>query len=152
MLKILRYCPSCELGLPIDFAENESACSCGESVRVEPTAGLLSGEEVDRCAVCGYDHLHRRKNFPRRLGIAIVTVAAVATFWVPPRFFFMPLVTASIIDALLYFVVPWKVVCYVCHTEYRGIPPREDQAPYDLEKATEYQRLRWPRREPSPEA
>jgi len=113
--------------------------------------GLRPG--MAQCVFCGYSHVHRRKDFPRRVGIAIVVVAAISMWWVPPRMFFLPLVAASVLDYLLYFVVPWKLVCYVCETEYLGFEPGEEQGAFDLEEATRCSRLRWgprPQRDPAP--
>ena len=154
-MKILFYCPSCEEGSFLSGWEPELVCACGERTPVDPgdelkglTLGRARAERprVSRCVFCGYSHLHRRKDFPRRLGLVIVTVAAISMWWVPHRFFFLPLVAASVLDFLLYFVVPWKLVCYVCGAEYLGFEPGDDQEPFDLEEATRCGRLRWGRR------
>ncbi len=95
------------------------------------------------CVYCGQDLFHLRKQFPRRLGMAIVLVASALTFssLVPPSLFFLPLIVASLIDLGLYLVLPWKQVCYVCDTEYSGAV-REGLEPYDLHVATDAQKLR----------
>ena len=64
----------------------------------------------------------------------------------PGHIFFLPLILASLLDLALFQVLPWKLSCYVCSTEYYGIPPRDDQGPWDLELGTEYRRLRWPKK------
>jgi hypothetical protein len=122
-------------------------CACGKVYELKPSAALRRGEPVDACAVCGYAHLHLRKDFPRQLGLAIVGVAAILCFTpiTPPGFFWLPLVVASVIDLLLYQVIPWKVVCYVCSAEYAGQAPRPGLAPFDLHEATELARLKWPK-------
>lgn len=148
-MRLVFYCKDDETELHARRGE-WSPVACDECKRVyelHPTPAVLAGGPVDRCAVCGYEHLHVRKDFPRQLGIAIVAVAAVLTFTnvCPPGFFWLPLVIASVIDLLLYQVIPWKVVCYVCDAEYRGAKLGEGLAPYDLHVATECARLKWPK-------
>ena len=110
-------------------------------------AGAPSGK-LETCLMCGYQHLHLRKDFPRVLGLLIVAVAfaiGVSGRIVPPQLFFVPLVVASLIDFALYYVLPWKVVCYVCEAEYHGAALDPAWKAYDLHVATECKRLRWPK-------
>jgi hypothetical protein len=147
-MKIGAYCKGCALELDATGAD-WAPLRCGQCSRVyelAPNETLRAGGAVDRCCVCGYEHLHIRKDFPRRLGLAIVLVAAVLCFTkiTPPGWFFLPLVVASVVDLLLYQVIPWKVVCYVCETEYRRTKPLPGLQPFDLAVATECKRLKWP--------
>jgi hypothetical protein len=148
-VKLLAYCKDCDARLEGDLASPELRCpGCSKSYRLEPTEAIKQGTKVDRCALCGYERFHLRKEFPRRLGLAIVLGAAVLCFvpnLFPPGLFFMPLIIASVVDLGLYQVLPWKTVCYVCETEYRGVTPDPAHGPYDLETATECKRLRWPK-------
>jgi uncharacterized protein (DUF983 family) len=147
-VKLVAYCKKCDLELaaardswaPLECPE------CKLAYDLTPSEGMRQGGPVDRCAVCGYEHLHVRKDFPRTLGLAIVGIAAVLTFTpvVPRELFFLPLVFASVIDLALYQLIPWKVVCYVCETEYRGTKPQASLKAFDLAEATERKRLRWP--------
>ena len=141
-MKTIIFCRECQLRHILE--DKSLQCECGQV-----TAKLdmeCSGPKVTTCVVCGYDHLHLRKEFPRSIGMAIVVVAAVSMWWMPGKIFFLPLVIASLIDLALYHILPWKVVCYVCSTEYSGAQPIEGQESYDLEHATEYKRLRWPKK------
>ena len=141
-MKTIIFCRQCDLR---HVLEGDSVtCECGH---VTSLLGESSrGTEVTVCNVCGYEHLHLRKEFPRPIGMAIVVIAAISMWWMPGKIFWLPLIIASLIDLVLYQVLPWKIVCYVCSTEYSGYQPSEDQAPYDLELATEYKRLRWPKK------
>jgi drug/metabolite transporter (DMT)-like permease len=84
-----------------------------------------------------------RKDFPQKLGLAVVVVAGVlflvlaaraATFylgvWV--------LVAAAALDALLYFLVPRITVCYRCRAEIRGRPLNPGHGPFELAVAEKY--------------
>jgi len=148
-VKFVGYCHEDDRALT-PARDDWRAIACPECHRVydlSPTPSVLAGGPIDRCALCGYDHLHLRKDFPRQLGLAIVAVAAVLTFTniCPPGFFWLPLVIASAIDLALYQVIPWKVVCYVCDAEYRGARYGPELAAYDLHTATECARLKWPK-------
>lgn len=121
-----------------------------QTIILKPSEAVRQGKEVDICAVCQYQHLHLRKDFPRVLGLSIVGVAAVSMFFIRGPLFPVPLLLASLLDFLLYQWVPWKIVCYVCDAEYRGYQPRDEQQEYDLETATECQRLRWPKKPEEP--
>ncbi|MBI3725286.1 hypothetical protein HY251_15245 [bacterium] len=147
-MRLIGYCKDCEAALTARAADASVTCSgCGRAYPLSPSPGIERGEPVERCVFCGYSHLHVRKDFPRRLGLAIVALAAVLTFTpiTPPGLFFLPLVIASLIDLLLYGFIPWKVVCYVCDAEYRGGKVAPGLEPFDLATATEKHRLRWPR-------
>lgn len=150
-MKIVAWCRDCDAKLE---GAPPGPLTCPECQKAMSTfwSDSLARGKPDRCVLCGYEHFHRRKDFPRRLGLAIVLVAAILCFTriSPPGLFFLPLIIASLLDLLLYQVIPWKTVCYVCDTEYRRIPPDPALAPFDLATATECRRLRWPKKEGSP--
>ena len=87
---------------------------------------------LDACPECGCRDLFVRKNFPQKLGMAIVVVAAVTflilaawrhTFWIGA----IVLAVAAGIDAILYVFVPRITVCYRCRAEFRGpINPKHE--------------------------
>jgi len=90
--------------------------------RLAPGGGLLE------CLSCGHGELYTRRDFPRPLGIAIVVVAAVLA----PFTWYLSLVGAALLDALLYTVAPSVVVCYVCGARHRGFPTSPRHPRYDL--------------------
>ena len=73
--------------------------------------GGLSG-----CLHCGHPELFERKRFPRRLGIAIVVLAAIAA----PFTMYVSLAIAAVLDFVIYHSAPDEVVCYVCGAVHRG--------------------------------
>lgn len=146
-MRLIAYCKDCDARLEGEPWAPLRCPDCQKEYPLAPTDALKAGK-VDRCAVCGYEHFHIRKEFPRQIGLLIVLVAAALCFThiFPPGLFFMPLIIASAIDLLLYLVLPWKVVCYVCEAEYKGVPIDPSLKPYELEVATEHKRLRWPKK------
>ena len=128
---------------------------CSQSVRVEVPAGAASilcpdcrGElvfpadayrngEVTQCLVCPSTELFVRKDFPQRVGVAIV-VAGFAiscitwgyylTYWT-----FGVLFATAAIDIVLWFLVPNCLNCYRCDAQYRGLKGLDKHAGFDLE-------------------
>ena len=146
-MRLVAYCRECDLEMAAarDSWTPLRCPECKLDYPLTPSDGMRQGGAVDRCAVCGHEHLHVRKDFPRTLGLAIVGIAGLLTFTpiVPRELFFLPLVAASVIDLALYQLIPWKVVCYVCEAEYRGARPAPELKAFDLARATEMKRLRW---------
>lgn len=81
------------------------------------------------CIGCSHPELYTQKDFPRRIGIAVVVVAAVLA----PSTSYLSLAAAALIDAALYRFAPNVVVCYVCATEHRGFPPTPRHPAFDRE-------------------
>lgn len=82
-------------------------------------------QAIETCPKCGCRDLFIRKDFPQRLGLGLVVIAAIAflvlsarrqTFWIGATI----LAIAALIDAILYAVVGRLTVCYRCRAEFRG--------------------------------
>lgn len=71
---------------------------------------------IESCPSCNAKDLYRQKDFPRKIAIPIVVIAAVAVPWT----YGFSLITAALIDFALYRFVPSMLVCYRCRAEYRG--------------------------------
>src|SRR5262245_47075371 len=94
---------------------------------------MQRGEPLDRCPNCGCSDLFIRKDFPQKLGLSIVIIAAVAFLTLASsrqRFYLgaIVLIVAALIDAALYWVVPRITVCYRCRGEFRdrALNPRHE--------------------------
>ena len=77
---------------------------------------------VDRCAVCGGAEMFIRKDFPQRLGLAVVVVfglTAVYCFTFSVLAAWTVLASAVVLDLLIYFVIGKVTCCYACRAEYR---------------------------------
>lgn len=80
---------------------------------------------IDACPRCGCGEMFVRKDFPQKLGLAIVVVAAVAFLVLAARrgTFYIGvsvLAAAVVIDAVIYALVGRVTVCYRCRAEFRG--------------------------------
>src|SRR5205823_5895682 len=107
-------CPSCDHRLT--FAE------------VDP--GLAT------CALCGNHELFKKKDFPHALGMGILTVACIVSFFTYGMYekwlTWVILIGTALFDGLLYLCVGDAIVCYQCNAHYRRFLPRECHRPYEL--------------------
>jgi hypothetical protein len=125
-------CPSChaELDVPADAV----AWIGPGGGPVEPGAGRM---RLRRCMVCPSKELFARKDFPQRLGVAIVVAgfAASCVTWawrllVPT---FAILFATALLDVILYLLMPECLTCYRCAARYRGDGVADDVGGFDLE-------------------
>jgi len=102
-----------------------------------------SDQPLTSCPKCGCADLFVRKDFPQKLGLAIVVVAAM-TFLVlasRPRYFYLGailLVVAAVVDAAIYLLVGKVTVCYRCRAEFRDVPINPRHEGFELAVAEKY--------------
>lgn len=138
-MRITYACPSCDATVTQSGVETATSlcCSrCGAFVAV-PADGVAwtnaAGGAADpgagvpvlrRCLVCPSTELFVRKDFPQRLGVAIVVVGFVASCitwaWQMLIPTFAILFATALIDVVLYLVMPECLTCYRCASRYRG--------------------------------
>src|SRR5215218_9262166 len=95
------------------------------------------------CPACGCRDLFIRKDFPQKIGMAIVVVAGVTFLFLAAsrnRFYLgaLVLLAAVVLDAILYFAVPKITVCYRCRAEFRDAPLNPDHEGFDLATGEKY--------------
>ncbi|MEM7309462.1 MAG: hypothetical protein AAF682_22460 [Planctomycetota bacterium] len=88
------------------------------------------------CLACRHPELFTQKDFPRAVGLVIVAVAAVLA----PFTWYLSLVAAALLDAVLYLLAPEVVVCYVCGTRHRGFAesPRHPRFDREIDERLRY--------------
>jgi hypothetical protein len=104
------------------------------------------GTELRDCLMCGNREMYRKKDFPHRLGMAILTLACLASI-VPYQRYMIWLVWTIMLgslafDVVLYHLVGDVVVCYRCDAHYRGAPLAAQVSPHDLSTAERYRQER----------
>lgn len=98
---------------------------------------------LEACPRCGCRDLFVRKDFPQRLGLAIVVVAGVAFLVLAAwrELFHLGvavLLAAVALDALLYLLVPKMTVCYRCRAEFRDVPVNPQHGGFELAVGEKY--------------
>jgi len=122
----------------------ESAVKCPHCLRDLPLTACDADAEgpIAQCAVCGGREFFLRKDFPQKLGLAIVILFAV----VASVFYYFRIVAATyaalavpvMIDAVVYLVVGQVTVCYRCRAEYRRVGYNQHHANFDLATSEKY--------------
>ena len=73
-------------------------------------------ELLESCRSCGAKDLYLQKDFPRKIAIPVVIVAALLVPWT----YGASLIVAAVIDFIIFRRTKWMAVCYKCRAEYRG--------------------------------
>jgi hypothetical protein len=82
-----------------------------------------------------------RKDFPQRLGLAIVIAAGLTSMLLYARHTLAALgllAAVCILDALVFLCVGRVTVCYRCRAEFRRAAYNPAHAPFDLATAEKY--------------
>jgi uncharacterized protein (DUF983 family) len=128
------------LGDPAPAAASCPACGSGRPLRVD--AALVRDGRLELCPACDGREFFVRKDFPQKLGLAIVVAAALISciFLYQKNLVgvWAVLGGAVLIDAALYFVTGRVVVCYRCRAEFRGLPYNPAIKPFDLATSEKY--------------
>lgn len=117
--------------------------TCSDVNIAQDDRRLEDSQYLNICPKCGCRDLFIRKDFPQKLGLAIVVLAAV-TFLVLAAWrssFYLGaivLIAATIVDATLYFVVPKITVCYRCRAEFRDVPINPKHEGFELAIGEKY--------------
>lgn len=124
MIEMRFFCPLCEYRNRTYLPNGEiiSCFYCKENV-LKATA--IS--EPFKCALCDNDRFYLTKDFNRAVGLLIFVAGAIASIWT----YGISLAVAAVIDALLYRKLPFLKVCYICDSEYKGLPVVKEDKAYD---------------------
>lgn len=150
MIELRVRCPveSCRalLRTPLDSAGTRClSCACGRSVSLSVDAALAAEGRVLACPACDGREFFTRKDFPQRLGLAIVSSAGLASCVLLARqqllWAWGVLAGAAALDAALYFATGRVTVCYRCRAELRGAAYNPAYAGFDLATAEKYPRM-----------
>jgi hypothetical protein len=156
MINATFRCPHCEQTVKASLAPTMTSLACPYCLAtatipedaihvVEPGPAGSNGLQIHRCLVCPSRDLFIRKDFPQRLGIAIV-VLGFAGFLIANYFYlkylaFGFLFATALIDVFLYFWVGEALVCYRCGAHYRGVQDLGDHTGFQLETHERYRQL-----------
>ncbi len=121
----------------------ETLCpACREQIVLDVPVELPAQRLITRCALCPGREFFIRKDFPQKLGLALVVLAAlVASIFyarenIPATF--ATLAAVVVIDAVIYLFVGRVTVCYRCRAEYRGAGYNPQHEGFDLATSEKY--------------
>src|SRR5262249_39366434 len=123
-MRILFQCPACGHSRLVEVSPEAASLECDgchwhRPLRTQDFEGGLPR----RCLVCGCDDLWRQKDFPQRLGLAMVALGAVlstiAWAYYEPAIALGILLAFALADMVLFVVMKDVLVCYRCHARYR---------------------------------
>lgn len=140
-------CPQCDQGVRTEVAPRASSVSCSHcraQLRFPDGAWheTPEGDRLERCLVCPSTDLFVRKDFPQRLGVAVVAfgiiTSTIAYAYGQLALTFGFLFLSAAMDFLLYHLVGQALVCYRCLAHYRGLAGLDSHAPFNLETHERY--------------
>ena len=161
-MRITYACPACHATTSIDGIETRESIDCAACGAVLPIpADAIAGRgttqpaRLQRCMVCPSLELFVRKDFPQRLGLAIVVagLAASCVAWANRELVatFGILFGTALLDVTLFFLMPDCLSCYRCGTRYSGpgvttpggspVPGGREFGSFDLETHEKHRQL-----------
>jgi hypothetical protein len=145
-MNVTYQCPVCQKAVreTISAESVKLGCShCGQQIAIPPQA--IKGDRLNRCLVCPSTDLFARKDFPQRLGVALVIIGFVGSSiaWANYQVFwtFAILFATALVDLGLYIVMGESLTCYRCHAQYRGFDDIELHGGFDLETHERYRQM-----------
>jgi DNA-directed RNA polymerase subunit RPC12/RpoP len=146
MMNVTYRCPACQTTARAQFNAESTDLACPHcSQQIEIPADAVRGERVERCLVCPSTDLFARKDFPQKLGVALVVLGfgASCITWAHYQVFwtFAILFLTAFIDLVLYVVMGESLTCYRCGAQYRGSADIERHGGFDLETHERYRQL-----------
>ncbi|MSS72148.1 MAG: hypothetical protein EXS64_11750 [Candidatus Latescibacteria bacterium] len=149
-MEIRFRCPACsalnEVEVSALTGEGTTCAACTKKIDLDLSEAIQHREVVDRCPICNAPHLYVQKDFNQKLGLGIVVCAGIiGLIFVAldrPLGFYLSLLAAVVLDALLYLLLPKVTICYACRSEFRAFRPNPENGPFDLKIADVYDRKR----------
>ncbi len=145
-MNVTYACPQCDQAQrqQLEPVDSLLRCThCGHTIRLPD--GAREGGRLARCLVCPSVDLFVRKDFPQRLGVALVAIGIVGSSiaWAYTSIFwtFGILFATALADVVLYALVGDALMCYRCHAEYRQVEGMELHGAFDLETHERYRQL-----------
>lgn len=145
-MNITFSCPQCEHDVRLDVAVDDAALDCPQChTRIKFPAGAWEQGHLRRCLVCPSEDLFVRKDFPQRLGVAVVAAgfigSTIAWYYYQIYWAFGILFASALVDVLLFNLVGEALACYRCHAHYRSLGDLATHQPFNLETHERYRQL-----------
>ena len=145
-MNVTYSCPSCGRAAREGVSAESHALDCphcNQQIAIPP--GAIEGQQIHRCLVCPSRDLYARKDFPQRLGVALVVLGFVRSSiaWANYHVLwtFAILFLTALVDLLLYIVMGESLTCYRCSAQYRGFEEIERHGGFNLETHERYRQM-----------
>jgi len=142
-MRVSGGCPSCQQPLWIEVvseSDDVSCAACGWSRKL--AQGDVTENRPNRCLLCGCQDLWRQKDFPQKLGVAMVAVGAMLSTIAYYNYWYKTaigvLLFFALIDLLLYTFMSDVLVCYRCGAMHRRTDLHAEHPVFNLEVAERY--------------
>jgi DNA-directed RNA polymerase subunit RPC12/RpoP len=145
-MNVSYHCPACSRTVRTSVTAESDHIDCPQcQQQIKVPAGAIGGQQIERCLVCPSTELYARKDFPQRLGVALVVAGFVGSSiaWANYQVLwsFAILFGTALVDLLLYLVMGESLTCYRCHAQYRGFEEIERHGGFDLETHERYRQM-----------
>lgn len=145
-MNVTYACPHCDATSRAEFVSDTRELECPHChKRLAVPQDALDGQRVRRCLVCPSTDLYVRKDFPQRLGVALVALgivgSSIAWYHANLTWTFGILFATALVDVVLYALVGDALMCYRCDALYRGVEEIEAHGQFDLETHEKYRQL-----------
>jgi hypothetical protein len=145
-MNVTYNCPACHRTTRANLAPDVESIACTHcQQQVNVPVGAISGHQIHRCLVCPSTELFARKDFPQRLGVALVIIgfvgSSIAWFNYQVLLTFAILFLTALVDLVLYIVMGESLTCYRCHAQYRGFEEIERHGGFDLATHERYRQM-----------
>jgi len=142
-MNVTYTCPRCEGSCTSEVDPDASSLRCADcQLELARPEDAFRDGQPERCLICPSTDLFVRKDFPQRLGVAIVVlgfaVSCVTWNLYLTNWTFAVLFATALIDLVLFAVVGESVTCYRCGAQYRGVAGLKDRRGFDLEVHERY--------------
>jgi hypothetical protein len=145
-MNITYNCRTCHRTTRSHLAPDSASIACIHCQQpINIPSNAITGQQINRCLVCPSTELFARKDFPQRLGVALVVIgfvgSSIAWFNYQVLLTFAILFVTALIDLALYIVMGESLTCYRCHAQYRGFEEIEKHGGFNLETHERYRQM-----------
>jgi hypothetical protein len=139
-------CPVCDTPHVLNDLQSgpELTCSCGTHLAGSPAA--MESGRITKCPICGTPELYIQKDFPERVGMAIVGLGVIlaSIAWANYSWIgtFGILFAFGVVDWIFFYTRKNVTVCYRCLAQYRGMETNPDHHGFDLAIGEKYRQER----------
>lgn len=145
-MNVTYNCPNCHRTTRAQLTQDAASITCTHCQQpINIPDGAIADNQIHRCLVCPSTELFARKDFPQRLGVALVILgfvgSSIAWFNYQVLLSFAILFVTALVDLVLYIVMGESLTCYRCHAQYRGFEEIQRHGGFDLETHERYRQM-----------